>query len=84
MGSEVAYTGTPHQCVMELHTGVPQETVVQFYESRLSGGDWRLDTFSDQTGTMTFHRISQPQTGGKVIFVANAQGTSVNILVRGR
>jgi hypothetical protein len=64
VSSEVAYTGTPPQCVMVLHTGDPQETVVQYYQSRLSGGDWRLDSFSDQTGTMTFHRISRPQTGG--------------------
>ena len=81
--SEFAFKGNPPDCVMVVHTNASQLTAVQFYESALNSGDWKVASVSAGTGTMTFHRRSRAQAAGTISFVGHTNGTNIYIHVRG-
>ena len=81
--SEFAFKGNPPDCVMVLHTNASQLTAVQFYESVLNTGDWKVASVSATTGTMTFNRRSRPQTAGTISFVGHTNGTNMYVHVKG-
>ena len=69
---------------MVLHTVDAQLTAVQFYESALDTGGWKVTSISSTTGTIKFERKSTPATAGTVSFVAHPGGTNVDIRLKGR
>jgi hypothetical protein len=81
---ELSSTGTASNCFMVLHTKDSQLTAVEFYQSHLGAGDWKVISVSTATGTVRFERASRPQTTGSVSFVAHPRTTNIYIRVRGR
>jgi hypothetical protein len=79
VSSALATKGSTPDCFMVLHTKDAQLTAVQFYESALDTGDWRVTSVSSTTGTIKFERRSTPQTAGSVSFVAHTGSTNIYI-----
>jgi hypothetical protein len=84
VSSELATSGSTPDCFIVLHTKDSQSTAVQFYESALDTGDWKVTSVSDTTGTVEFERSSTPQTAGSVSFVAHTGSTNIYIRLKGR
>jgi hypothetical protein len=71
--------GDSKSCRMTLDSNDSVATVTSFYRERLSGGDWKVASFSDSTGRIQFQRVSRPQTVGTVDLLGRGSGAEIRI-----
>jgi len=71
--------GDSRECTESLDSDDDVATVTDFYTSRLSSGDWKITSSDRANGTISFARISRPQTVGAVTLLGRGTHTVINI-----
>jgi len=71
--------GDSRECTESLGSDDDVATVTDFYTSRLSSGDWNITSNDRANGTISFARVSRPQTVGEVTLLGRGTHTVINI-----
>src|SRR5207302_5678135 len=71
--------GDSRECTESLDSDDDVAKVTDFYTSRLSSGDWNITSNDRANGTISFARVSRPQTVGEVTLLGRGTHTVINI-----
>jgi hypothetical protein len=71
--------GDSKSCQMTLDSNDNVATVTEFYNEKLSSGDWKVVGFNSSSGQIHFQRVSRPLTVGTVDLLGRGSGAEIRI-----
>ena len=77
-GSGVA-PGDSKSCRITLDSNDNVAIVTAYYRDKLSGGDWKVVSYSESSGQIQFQRLSRPLTAGTVELLGRGSSSEINI-----
>ena len=78
VGTNVA-PGDSHECEETFDSSDDVSTVTDFYNNQLKAADWKVTSNDTANGTISFARVSRPQTIGSVFLLGRGQHTTIAV-----